>query len=590
MADYGLDVKALERLLNNMRNENLQLHRENGATLELVKSDVGRMSSDLETTRSELLALRDEFQSFVLQAERIANVQRSETVIGNIEAALERDYGHYKVVRRTSIGTLQAFDIGNVSNKTVQAVSEELMIQTPRYWLAPALVALAAWSRDNQDLANRSIEAAFDRDPRKTSLFFALVLRRQGRMEGATRWLRHYLQALDPRELTREFVVILEAAAQEAFGPYGRELISEQLTKWNHLLREDRAVVDAQVKAWVGDLEIHRATVNEAEYPHLARTSPQWPQFKDLLERASAHGFTAEKYLAIRQEVPPTSFSIQDRLDDILEILVTEFDNEELPYRRDVVYHQAVIDTGGDVGRARETADAMNVAHEETLDAVSLQTQTAIRREVYGVSVAAQQVAIGGSRDDFRGAVHRYSADYRSKYLDNVDIVLPPNHSEYAMTLGFKGWQTNTAVPQPQVEASLADAWKSTVQDYLESVRFKEKYYFIAGGIALIGLIIMFMLMSSSPAFAVFVFLAAAGGAGFWVWRKKQDCDKKYAHAQQIAQKALEFSIDIYRNANAEFVDAKGAFGEEDAKEADLLRIIDTWPTFVHQQSQEFAS
>ena len=559
--------------------------------VESVDGNVGRVSSDLQTTRAELLALRDEFQSFVMQAERTAAVQRSETVLGNVEAALERDYGHYNVVRRTSIGMLQAFDIGNVSNKTVQQVSEELMIQSPKYWLAPAIVGLAAWSRDNEELANKSIEAAFERDPRKTSLFFALVLRRQGRAEAASRWLRHYLRALDPRALTREFVVILEAASQEAFGPSGRALIGDQLGKWNTMLRDDRAVVEAQVAAWTGDIEIHRATVNDAQFPHLSRTSPHWPQFKDLLERASSHGFTAEKYLAIREEPTLLGFSIQDRLDDILEILVKEFDEEELPYRRDVVFHRAVIDSGGDLLRANEKADEINVAHEETLDAVSLQTQTAIRREIYGVSVSAQKIAIGNSRDDFRGAVHRYSAAYRSRYLDNVDITLPNNHSEYAMTLGFQGWTTNTAVAQARAEASLAETWKATVANYLESVRFKEHNYVIAGGIALAGLILMILMIGGGVAgFGVFVFLAATAGAGIWVWRKKTDCDQKYQKAQQMAQAALEFSIDIYRATIAEFVDAKLAYSEEDVKEADLLKLIDTWPTLVQSHSQERVS
>ena len=204
-----------------------------------VDANVGRVSADLSTTRSELNQLRADFESFIQQAERTANIQRSETAIGNVEAKLEREYGHYKVVRRASIGTLQAFDIGNVSNRTVQQVSEELMIQTPRYWLAPALVALAAWSRDNQDLATRSVEEAFSRDPQKTSLFFALVLRRQSRMESATRWLRHYLVSLDPRSLSREFVVILEAASQDAFGPHGKVIVGDQLNEWCEQLRNE---------------------------------------------------------------------------------------------------------------------------------------------------------------------------------------------------------------------------------------------------------------------------------------------------------------------------------------------------------------
>lgn len=559
--------------------------------VDAVDGNVGRVSSDLQTTRAELVALREEFQEFVGQAARTAAIQRSETVLGNIEAALERDYGHYNQVRRTTIGTLQAFDIGNVSNFTVQQISEELMIQTPRYWLAPALVGLAAWSRDNEDLATKSIEAAFERDPKKTSLFFALVLRRQARMEGATRWLRHYLQALDPHGLTREFVVILEAASQEAFGPAGRALIGDQLRKWNTQLRDDRSIVEAQIGAWHKELDIHRASISDVEFPHISRTSPQWPQFKDLLGRASSHGFTAEKYLSIREEPSMSAHSVQDRLDDILELLVTEFDDEELPYRRDLVFHQAVIDSQGDVARAQEKADAQNVAHEAVADAVSLQTQTAMRREMYGVSVAAQRVAIGGSCDDFRAAVHRYSAEYRSRYLDNVEIDLPNNHSEFAMTMGFPGWKTNTAVPQQQAEASLAETWQATVANYLDSVRFKDQYYYIAGGIAVAALLFMILLMSGGAiVFGLLVFLAAAGGAGFWVWKKKQDCDQKYAAAQRNAQAALEFSIDIYRASVAEFVDAKREFAEEDAKEGQLLKLIDTWPSAVHRQSQERVS
>ncbi|MCF6389347.1 hypothetical protein L2K20_20425 [Mycobacterium sp. MBM] len=586
-----VDPAALSRALNDMHDSiSGQLGRLD-SKVEGVQGEIGRVSTDIQTTRSELLELREEFQRFVNQAERTANIQRSETVIGNLEAELDREYGHYNQVRRTTVGTLQAFDIGNVTDKTVQQVSEELMIQTPRYWLAPALVGLAAWSRDNEELAHRSIEEAFNRDPKKTSLFFALVLRRQARTEAAARWLRHYIQALDPRALTREFVVILEAASQEAFGPIGRQLIGEQLAKWNVMLRDDRNVVEAQIAAWSGDLDIHRATVNDGEYPHLSRISPHWPQFKDLLERASTHGFTAEKYLAIREEPTLLGGSVQDRLDDILELLVKEYDEEELPLKRQVVFHQAVIDNGGDMDRAKAAADEINVALEESLDAVSLQTQTAIRREMYGVSVSAQKIAIGGSRDDFRAAVHRYSADYRSRFLDNVDISLPDNHSEYAMTLGFSGWKSNTGVPQQQAEASLADTWQQTVHNYLESVRFKENNYFIAGGIALLGLIIMIMCIGADViGFGVLLFLAAAGGAGFWVWRKKKDCDEKYQKAQGMAQAALEFSIDIYRATVAEFVDAKLAYGEEDGKEQDLLRLIDTWPVYAQSRTQEQVS
>ena len=48
--------------------------------------------------------------------------------------------------------------MGNISNAVATNVAEELMIQTPRYWLAPALVALAAWSHDRKcSVANKNV-------------------------------------------------------------------------------------------------------------------------------------------------------------------------------------------------------------------------------------------------------------------------------------------------------------------------------------------------------------------------------------------------------------------------------------------------
>lgn len=558
-----------------------------GIRIATVDANIGRISQDMDSTRSELLALRKEFGEFVLAAQRTANVQRSETVLGNVEAALERDYGHYKVVRRASIGTLQAFDIGNVSNKTVQQVSEELMIQTPRYWLAPALVALAAWSRDNKDLADRSVEAAFTRDPRKTSLFFALVLRRQGRMEGATRWLRHYLGSLDPRGLGREFAVILEGAAQEAFGVHGKALIGTQLATWTEQLRNDPAVAAAQVGSWTKELTILRGTVDDEVYPHVSRVSPQWAQFRDVLEHASALGFAERKFTEIKDTPTPLVLSVQDRLDDVLELLVTEFDEEELPFQRDAVYHRSVIESSGDLDRAQEAADAINVALEETSDVVSLQTQTAIRPEMFGVSVSAQKVAIGGSRRDFAAAVGKYAAAYRQRYLDTLDLELGPDHSNFAQAFGFVGWQSDTATQQATAEQSLADAWHRSFEAHIDRVSFKNIEYLKVGGlalaIALLGLVVL-------GAAGIVVLLLAAGAAGFWLWRKKSDADKQVAEAHAAREQALQFSVDVYRAAVAEFVDARLAYQAEDAHEADLLTLIDTWPTVVDDTIEEFAS
>ena len=48
-------------------------------------------------------------------------------------------------MRNKAKGIIQADDIGIVRKETISNLSEEVMIATPGYWLAPCLVALSAW-------------------------------------------------------------------------------------------------------------------------------------------------------------------------------------------------------------------------------------------------------------------------------------------------------------------------------------------------------------------------------------------------------------------------------------------------------------
>lgn len=318
-----------------------------GYQIDGVQAHLGAVRNDLQLARSELAGLREEFRQFVEETIRAAAVQQSQVKVVDLKARLDREFGHYSVVRRTSVGLLQGFDVGNISNAVATNVAEELMIQTPRYWLAPALVALAAWSHDRQDIAEKSVREAFSLDRQKTSLFFTLVLRRQGRMSGSVRWLRHYVASLDPSALPREFAVILEASSCNAFGPEGNELLSAKLAEWSGQLRQHPEAVEEQVGRWTSELASHQLQLGGNEYQTLRHLCAQWNTIRKNMEAASALPEVLAKYQQVRDHEAPPPTSLEDLLDDILDTLVTEFDAEELPLRREVTYHEAVIEERG---------------------------------------------------------------------------------------------------------------------------------------------------------------------------------------------------------------------------------------------------
>ncbi|QXT63784.1 hypothetical protein [Tessaracoccus palaemonis] len=542
-----------------------------------VDARVGMVAQDLRLTTDQLIALRSEFDAFVQQAGRTAAVQQSETRVVNLKADLDRSYGHHAVVRRTSVGLLQAFDVGNVSRAVTAQISEELMLQTPRYWLAPALVALAAWANHDQEMAERSVREAYARDRSKTSLLFTIILRRQGRLEASTRWLKHYLEAQDPGRLGREFTVIFEAASFNAFGPAAQQLMTRRLADWVTQLSASDDIVQQQIARWLGELQSQTEQLDPAGYPNLADLSPtDWPVLVNQLEVASSLPVMIDKYGSIARHETSLPTALEDLMDDLVDRLVTEYDAEELPLRREVLYHESVIEEGGDIALARRRADELQKALDETTDAISLQTQTAIAPELLGASVQTQRIAIGASQAHLLTAIGRYCAAYRQSALEHLRLDFTDQHSNYAREYAFGGASFSTELPEDAGVARLREAWVRTMSSHLEKARFDNSWY---GGKAILVLGIAIVVGLFNVAFGIAAALIGAGVVWFFAEEAKKASKAAIVALEDARDKAAEVSIAKYRNALAERVDALDLYRSLDRQEADLISLIETWPT-----------
>ena len=120
-----------------------------------LRGDVTDVDQKIATTQGELQLLREAFSDFVAADLRAKEVQLAETRQVKVRQELETKYGHYATIRRHATGILQAADLSLVRQDTITWATEELMLMAPGYWLAPALLALGAWLRDDQELANQ---------------------------------------------------------------------------------------------------------------------------------------------------------------------------------------------------------------------------------------------------------------------------------------------------------------------------------------------------------------------------------------------------------------------------------------------------
>ncbi|WP_328475411.1 hypothetical protein OHA21_19060 [Actinoplanes sp. NBC_00393] len=551
------------------RVEGLVLRLEQGVGL--VSTQVAGVEQRTEQVDGRLVQLTQAFEAYVAQAERAAHLQRAETRIGVVESQIEHQYGHYKVVRRVATGMLQGFDLGLVSDDTMRDVGEQLMMETPRYWLAPVLLAMRHWLADEPEDCERAVQEAFRRSPSKTSLFMALVLRRQGRPESSLRWLRHFLAALDPNQLGREFAMILESVSQGAFGPAGVALVQERLDEWRATLLSDESKQQAQVARWRAEVERYAAPSAQARFPRLAAVSPQWPQMDRVLSRAAVHAALITTYSAMAAEEITSPDRIEDQVDDLLDLLVTGFDDEELPLRREHAENVAVVRHHGDLAAARHDLDTDLLALETKLDFLTIQSESALNPAKLGVSRATQRMAISSCHEWFARAHAAYSRDYRTELPSNVEAVFEQSHQVLGAVFGLPRWVGSFTQPMEELERSLTEHWDRAAQPFIESFAYNWRRNAIAP--IAVTVVLAICLGNINPA-AVLIALLVGGVWGLVLWTQAQKAEERQRQAYEQVERAKQDSLQQLRGAGAELVDWTTAFQQADRRETEVRTMI----------------
>jgi hypothetical protein len=580
--NYALtrSVQHLEREMREVQALSVRIVNDVGT----VNGQVAAVSSAQQQTRSELAFLTAEFQSYVQKAERTANVQRAETRVGNLEARIEFDFGRYDRVRRTAAGLVAAFDSGLVQQESVATAGDMLMIENPKYWLAPAVVGLGAWSGGDVVLCDQAIEAAYGLAPSRTALMFALILRRQRRAQSSVTWLRHYLKNLDPTALSREFAVVLESVAQGAFGASGRQIIHENVDQWLAAMADAEDAHAAQVKRWRVEVERFRPDGAGAQFERLRAHSPQWPVLEEMLQGAETHKPFHEYYNALISAEYHPSDRVEDSIDDILDILVSEYDNEELPLRRELAFEKAIIEYEGDRDRAREIADAGSAALGDTLDYLTVQSSAALSPESIGVSPATQQVALASCVDWVERAHAAYTMDYRAKYPADVQVEFQEKQPIGSAVFTLPPWRGSlTNTPMPELTQSLGSHWDKSSSALLATLRFNFGKAMVAPSV--VSGLLLLVFIAVNPVFAI---IAAGAVFGFWylgVNSRRKAADALYTLVDNTIRGMKAKALEELRATGAEYVDYQDRYRAADGREAGVRSLVASFGDLGHDKA-----
>lgn len=520
------------------------------ADMHHVHLDLGSLNIKHDHIKNDLLSLVNSFTDFVESDVKHKALQLAETRQGNLKQDLQIKFGYYAEVRRMSTGILQGVDTGIISDDTLRHSTEEVMIKAPNYWLAPALVVLASWVRDDKTITNKALTESLKRDDYKTTLFFMLIMRRLGRNEACLQWMNRYFLHQNPHNLDREFIVILEAITTGVFQPASHQLMITNVKSWINQLTQTDNYIDKQKIQWTNFFKT-KGTLSDQKYHLLEEFATNWTELEASVAQARSHHALDKHFKNIFENTTDYSKTTKIQLDEILSLLVTNFDDEELPLQNEVRLNQLIIQTDGDKKAAQSLMDKEKYIFDEKVDFLQMLTNAAFDPELSGATKVTQALAVSISQPWIIEAHDTFTADYRNNVEDTVELIID----------GFK-----TSTPDGTDETEQLSKHEKYWTDFLEN---ELKKLTSPTAIIIIGILI--------SALSLFIFkfgIIGIGGAligGLIIWNSINHHKKAKKKTIENVTERKTKSKEVLRGCIAETVDYRKEFALEDAK-AEVLR------------------
>lgn len=545
------DLRGIEQNLNAI-----------AGRLDHVEGNVEIVNNNVKVVYDDLTALAQEFKQYVAQAGRQHNLSVAETRLVKVRQELDTKFGHYGEIRRTITGILQADDLGIVKKETITNVTEEMMLTAPGYWLAPCLVALAAWVNDQPEVCDRALREAMKRNDEKTSLLFALVCRRAGRKEACLKWTKRYLQNQDEEDLDRNCIIMLDAFACGLLGVDSEGIVEAQIDAWLDHLEAKAGFVEQQREQWSEAINAKRRPLDESEYPYLQKYSPTWPVLEEIMEGANLHAEMFEYLRAVFEQKASTE-ELKEQLDRIMASLVTDFDDEELPLRKEERLNQLIVDFAGDMDRAKSNMQVEETAFETHKDFTQLLTDAAMKPESSHASVSTQKFAIALSKNWIYEAYQDVVAANRMKIPQEIELHIDTFHGK-----------TRDGENEPELLRAFAKLVEQEKAQALSGVKLSVFDWFCLAGGVLIAVIGLISMLSGVSLMSVLLAVAGAGMAFYFVSRRKTVMQRKADIENQFAKKRENGSGAI-RAVLAEVVDFRLEFAERDVESEKVLDFLE---------------
>ncbi len=512
-----------------------------------------RFTSEMAIVKQDLDNLRKGFITMMEENRRAAALQRAITEIIRVRQELERDYGNYKIVRNTMLGILEATDLKLIRQTTIKTCTEELMLSTPRYWLAPVLIALSAWIANDKPLATRALKEALRRDEEKTCLVFALVCRRNQRTTACFEWLSRYFAKQKANDMQESIIAYINAYTNGVFGVDPNNLCEEYISHWmNELQSTNPNFEQEQVDYWKRVYATYCKDTT-GQYPVLAEVAkPEFARINEYLMRVNA----TPEIIAFFSNILNTEVdreALATAIDNELIKLVKNYDKDEAPLREEEEYLNDVKTSNGNEEWAKKRQALRRAQRADRKVDFAEQLSKAILAPT-NENVSAKKTAIRFMNGYIKGAFKQFIEEKAPAYPEEITI----------NTFAWKG-TTKDGSNQAELIKSYEKEINGRREKELTDLKAKNKkkmiaFFSVAGVFAVLALIGMIVGIAAAPAmWALFaiglllgvIFLVLAFRVKSFIKTKTAEINGRYDNMLKAGAQKIIAAIKEYVAANA---------------------------------------
>lgn len=392
-------------------------------TINSINNNVSNIDDSIQGMKNELKNLRNDFINLTEEQNKKGKLQEAITELIRVRQEMQKKFGNYQLVRESMLGVLQATDSALVRKDTIASITEELMVSTPEYWLAPCLVAVSAWLSNNRELAKRAIKEAMRRDKERTALAMALICRRNAREKTCHEWLAIYFSKQRSNKLSDSTFTYIDAYLNGIFGKDETGKCEDFIYNWFNKVKSNKNNFEEKQGKFWKDYFKERTLDTSKDFTELSLNVKEYDEINSYVSRLKTAPLISSDFKEI-YEANIDKDEMKRKVDQSLVELVNKYDEKEMPLIEEEEKLKIIKECRGDSkkynSRLKAEQEAKLMKKKKTLDLIE-KMNTTITSSDNG-NISKKKTSMSFLKNYINNSFENYVKENKSNFPNKITM------------------------------------------------------------------------------------------------------------------------------------------------------------------------